>query len=253
MSPITIAIHRDPVVTLLSRPQFVAPSHPVMQHHGDSTDAERLAEFAGRVGANSLQNPAARSTREYLTTFVQRADHDAFAHAHFSFLLEGVSRSLVTDLILQHAHFAYSLRSARFIGDEGTGFVLPPALIGEAAQETAWTAHVSGAHARYLELIDSLMSRYSWVNDKVQRRTLARDAARSVLPTSLESKFVMTGSAPNWRALVEQHAAEGGELEARRLAIALLRAMHVECPSLFADIEIYSATDRREAARVRRS
>ena len=33
---------------------------------GDSTDGERLAEFAGRLCYMSQKNPANRSTRDYL-------------------------------------------------------------------------------------------------------------------------------------------------------------------------------------------
>ena len=37
-----------PVVSVLARPTFVEPSHLPVQWMGESTDGERLAEFAGR-------------------------------------------------------------------------------------------------------------------------------------------------------------------------------------------------------------
>ena len=38
------------------------------------------------------------------------------------------------------------------------------------------------------------MTRYEWVEDKVHRRKMAREAARSVLPNATEVKIVVSGS-----------------------------------------------------------
>ena len=55
-----------PVVSVLARPTFVEPSHLPVQWMGESTDGERLAEFAGRLCYMSQKNPAQRTTRDYL-------------------------------------------------------------------------------------------------------------------------------------------------------------------------------------------
>ena len=59
-------ILRAPRVTLLARPQVLEPSHLPVQWQGDSTDGERLAEYAGRLCYMSQHNPAGRTTAEYL-------------------------------------------------------------------------------------------------------------------------------------------------------------------------------------------
>ena len=94
------------------------------------------------------------------------------------------------------------------------------------------------------------MARYDWVSDKVHRRKMAREAARSVLPNATEVKIVMSGNARAWRTMLELRCSEGAELEIRRLAVAILRVMQREAPALFSDFEIYVADDRQEAARV---
>jgi len=38
------------------------------------------------------------------------------------------------------------------------------------------------AQAAYVAAVEHLMARYAWVDDKIHRRKLAREAARSVLP-----------------------------------------------------------------------
>ncbi len=40
---------RAPRITLLARPQFLEPAHLTVDWKGESTDGERLAEFAGRL------------------------------------------------------------------------------------------------------------------------------------------------------------------------------------------------------------
>jgi thymidylate synthase (FAD) len=94
------------------------------------------------------------------------------------------------------------------------------------------------------------MQRYEWVTDKVHRRKLAREAARSVLPNATEVKIVVSGNARAWRTMLELRCGEGAELEIRRMAVAVLRLLQREAPGFFSDFEIYQAEDRREAARI---
>jgi thymidylate synthase (FAD) len=79
---------------------------------------------------------------------------------------------------------------------------------------------------------------------------MAREAARGVLPNSTETKIVVTGNARAWRTMLELRSSEGAEQEIRRLAIMTLRLLQSEAPGFFSDFEIYTADDRREAARV---
>jgi len=78
---------------------------------------------------------------------------------------------------------------------------------------------------------------------------MAREAARGVLPNSTETKIVVTANARAWRTILELRAGEGADLEIRRLAVTILRVFQSEAPGFFSDFEIYTAEDRREAAR----
>ncbi|MDQ3515930.1 MAG: FAD-dependent thymidylate synthase, partial [Gemmatimonadota bacterium] len=118
------------------------------------------------------------------------------------------------------------------------------------ALEKAWKSQMETAQKVYVELVDQLMERYSWVADKVHRRKMAREAARGVLPNSTETKIVMTGNARAWRTMLELRSSEGAEMEIRRFAVAALRLMQAEAPGFFSDFEVYTADDRREAARI---
>jgi thymidylate synthase (FAD) len=243
-------LYYEPKVTLLARPQFVAPEHLPVNWIGESTDGERLAEFAGRLCYMSQRNPASRATREYLENIKRQGHGSVLEHACYSALLEGVSRSLTHELVRHRAGWAYSQLSQRYVDESEANFVVPPAIIGDEKLESAWREQIDAAQRCYVGLVDQLMTRYAWVADKVHRRKMAREAARGVLPNSTETKIVITGNARAWRTMLELRSSEGAELEIRRLAVALLRLMQAEAPGFFSDFEIYCGDDKREAARL---
>ena len=242
--------YTEPVLTLLSRPHFTAPDHLPVSWIGESTDGERLAEFAGRLCYMSQHNPAKRETREYLENIKKQGHGSVLEHANYSLLLEGVSRSLTHELVRHRAGFAYSQLSQRYVDESEASFVVPPAVAGDEALEGAWRGQIESAQSTYVALVAQLMERYGWATDKIHRRKMAREAARGVLPNSTETKIVVTGNARAWRTMLELRSSEGAELEIRRLAVAVLRVLQAEAPAFFSDFEIYQAEDRREAARI---
>ena len=248
--PAVQRFYYEPKVTVLSRPAFTTPEHLPVQWQGDSTDGERLAEFAGRLCYMSQHNPANRSTRDYLENIKKQGHGSVLEHANYSLLLEGVSRSLTHELVRHRAGFAYSQLSQRYVDESDACFVVPPAIAGDELLEGAWRMQIESAQAAYVALVAQLMERYGWVADKVHRRKMAREAARGVLPNSTETKIVVTGNARAWRTMLELRSSEGAELEIRRLAVQVLRVLQVEAPGFFSDFEIYDAADRREAARI---
>ena len=240
----------EPRVTVVSRPTFAEPGHLPVHWLGESTDGEKLAEFAGRLCYMSQKNPASRSTREYLENIKKQGHGSVLEHANYSLLLEGVSRSLTHELVRHRAGFAYSQLSQRYVDESEANFVMPPAIIGDDALERSWTDQVEAAQKSYVSLVEQLMTRYAWVGDKIHRRKMAREAARGVLPNSTETKVIVTANARAWRTMLELRSSEGAEFEIRRCAIMMLRTLSTEAPAFFSDFEIYAAGDRAEAARI---
>jgi thymidylate synthase (FAD) len=243
-------IYLEPRLSVLARPAFAEPSHLPVNWLGESTDGERLAEFAGRLCYMSQRNPANRTTREYLENIKRQGHGSVLEHANYSVLIEGVSRSLTHELVRHRAGWAYSQLSQRYVDESVADFVMPPAIIGDESLETAWRTQVESAQKSYVSLVDELMQRYAWVADKVHRRKMAREAARAVLPNATETKIVVTANARAWRTMLELRSSEGAELEIRRMAVAALRLLQREAPGFFSDFEMYTGEDRREAARI---
>ncbi len=121
---------------------------------------------------------------------------------------------------------------------------------GSVLEHAVYVLLIEGISRSYVRSVEGLMQRYEWVTDKVHRRKMAREAARSVLPNATEVKIVVSGNARAWRTMLELRCGEGAELEIRRMAIAVLRVLQQEAGALFSDFEIYVADDRQEAARV---
>ena len=242
--------YSEPKITVLARPVFTEPAHLPVNWLGESTDGERLAEFAGRLCYMSQRNPANRNTRDYLENIKKQGHGSVLEHANYSLLVEGVSRSLTHELVRHRAGFAYSQLSQRYVDESQAAFVIPPAMLGDEALVAAWKQQVEGAQQSYIALVDSLMERYKWVDDKIHRRKMAREAARGVLPNSTETKIVVTGNVRAWRTMLELRSGEGAEFEIRRMAIAVLHVLQQEAPSFFSDFEVYVAADRAESARI---
>ncbi len=241
-------ILREPRVTLIARPQFLEPAHLPVSWKGESTDGERLAEFAGPLCYMSQHNPAGRTTAEYLRNILRQGHGSVFEHSH-------LRRADRGDLPLaaamswcgtERGGATPSSPSATWTRSHAA-FVMPPAIIGDPRLEAEWTAQVEAAQAAYVAAVERLMARYAMgAEDQVHRRKMAREAARSVLPNATEVKIVASANVRAWRTMLELRLGEGAELEIRRMAVACLRLLQQEAPALFDDFEIYA---RRTGAR----
>ena len=135
--------------------------------------------------------PAGRSTAEYLRNILRQGHGSVFEHSTYVMLIEGISRSCSHELVRHRAGWGFSQLSQRYVDESQAAFVMPPAIMGDPALEAEWTKQVETAQSAYVEAVEGLMARYSWVEDKVHRRKMAREAARGVLPNSTETKIVV--------------------------------------------------------------
>ncbi len=248
MGPMEII--RAPTVTLIAKPQFVEPAHLPVEWIGESTDGERLAEFAGRLCYMSQHNPASRSTTTYLENIKKQGHGSVLEHSVYVLLIEGISRSCTHELVRHRAGFGYSQLSQRYVDESQAAFVVPPAILGDVRLEAEWLDQVSEAQRAYVAAVTALMTKFESITSKMHRRKVAREAARSVLPNATETKIVTSGNTRAWRTMLELRTSEAAELEIRRMAVACLRTLQTEAPLLFSDFTVYEAEDGREAARV---
>lgn len=240
MSGLTVIF--SPKVTLIGKPLFVSPSHMPVNFIGESSDADKIVEFGGRLCYMSQHNPAKRNTKEYITNILEQKHGSVLEHAVFVLLIEGISRSCSHELVRHRAGFSYSQLSQRYVDESDCAFVVPPAIIGDDVLINAWIRDVRDAKNKYIENVEKLLQKYSGEQDKVLKRKIAREAARSVLPNATETKIVMTGNARAWRTMLELRCGPHAEKEIRRLGLEILRVLQTESQALFGDFSINGDT-----------
>jgi thymidylate synthase (FAD) len=240
-------IFREPKITLLARQSWLGAPH-IHWQSDSKVPAETSTEFAGRLcylsfgpeagieGGHKLI--AGRTTnQEYLANILKVRHGSVIEHAVWTFLFEGVSRALTHELV-RHRHLSYSQLSQRYVDESEVGFVLPPEIREGTEAFAAWQASCERSLAEYRRLLGLIEQQVKDEPSATLRRKRARQTARSLLPNAVETKIVVTGNARAWRHFVELRGSPTAESEIRVLAIAVLRLLQQEAPSLFGDYRL---------------
>ena len=246
-------IIREPRVTLLARQEFIYPEHIRWESDSD-VPGEVVAEFAGRLcylsfgedagmegGHKTIQGRT--SNESYIANILQVKHGSVLEHAVWTLLLEGVSRSLTHELIRHRAGFGFSQLSQRYVDESEIGFVLPPEIREGTRAYEIWTESCEQSLEGYRALLDELAEQVGESGPATMRKKRARQAARSLLPNSAETKIVVTGNARAWRHFMESRGSGSADMEIRRLSGYVLRMLHDEARHIFGDMHLVPNAD----------
>lgn len=111
-----------------------------------------------------------------------------------------------------------------------------------------WMAAAEKALEDYSFLSDYLSTpeKFPEITNRTDRRKAAREAARSVLPNSSETKVFFTANGRALRNFLELRGSRHADAEIRRLAIRLLIELQGESLNLFEDLRIVNTEDGRQ-------
>ncbi len=210
--------------------------------------AEALAEMAGRLCYLSY-GKGRKTNREFLDHLIEVGHGSVLEHAVWSFVITGVSRSLTHELVRHRAGWAYSQLSQRYVNESESPYVEPGVVADDPALHAVWVAAVNQARGAYDRLVEGLERHYAGEPDTTQRRKLARQAARSVLPNATETRIFVTANARALRHFIEMRGSAAADVEIRTVALQLLELMRRESPALFSDYERVPLPDGGEAVR----
>jgi len=210
--------------------------------------AEMLAEAAGRLCYLSY-GKGRKDNRQYLDNIIESKHGSVLEHAIWNFIIAGVSRSFTHELVRHRAGFGYSQLSQRYVDESTANFIEPDVIAEDEHLHARWLRAIKAAHEAYVELVESLAARYKDVPDRTQRRKLARQAARSVLPNATETMIFVTANGRALRHFIEMRASEWADVEIRKVAVQILRIMQKEAPSMFGDYQVVQLPDGTEVAR----
>lgn len=230
-------VYYAPRVTVLSTPTFAVPEHLPVQYEDPGTPIEQLSEYAGRICYMSQANPANRTTAQYLTHILESGHGSVLEHGMFSYLLEGVSRSLTHELIRHRVGTAISQLSQRFVDESDTAFVCPPEIAKDDRIASRWLSSCERALEDYRALCANLNEAQSTQDlPKTLRRKRIREAARGVLPNCVETKLVWSCNLRELRHILLLRGSIHADLEFQALAKTLLAVTHPLAPGALADL-----------------
>lgn len=236
-------VYTVPKVTVLSVPSFTNPDHLPVTFAGTSQPIEQLSEYAGRICYMSQTNPANRTTAEYLQHILELGHGSVLEHGQFSYLLEGVSRSLTHELIRHRVGTSVSQLSQRFVDESDTAFVCPPEIAKHEKLYGKWLATCDAALQQYTALCATLTEALQASDlPATLRRKRVREAARSVLPNCVETKLVWSCNLRELRHILLLRGSIHADLEFQVLARTLLAVTHPRASHALADLSWSEST-----------
>lgn len=208
----------------------------------DADDADLVAEIAGRLCYDSFHLPSEKtsSNQGYLANIIHQRHFSVMEHASATFLVEGVSRSLLMEL-RTHRHASFSARSTRYVDESQAPFVVPPAL--QAYMDAQADPH-DGMGITVGEELASIMEHavnlyatiFEYLISEGATRKEAREAAREVLPGMTTTEFVVTANHHAWRDILSKRLAPGAAKEIRALSEEILRQLKYLAPNIYQDM-----------------
>lgn len=189
---------------------------------------QALIEFAGRLCYESfdLPNEKTRENGAYIQNIVSLGHESVLEHVSVTFYVEGVSRNLSHELI-RHRHLSFSELSQRFVDMSEANMVLPAAYGGATVPVEQYS---EDALTEYNLMVKELQG-------EGKTRKQAREAARYILPSSMETKFVVTGNLRAWRDVLKKRDSEHADAEMQVFAKEIKRQLTEQYPDVFKDLE----------------
>lgn len=193
-------------------------------------DMLRWIEYCARVSHASEEAMSDTSWEKFLTAVVLgHADWSVTEHS--SVTVEIFCDRGITHEIVRHRHFAYTQSSTRFINyakQQVAKYIRPkfaewaPSCIDPELANKYWEQAMEAAEGFYQHLLGL---------------KVPPQLARSVFPTALGAKIVMTGNLRAWRYFFLARTSSETHPQCRELTIPLLKEFQDKIPLLFADIE----------------
>lgn len=202
--------------------------------HAGVTDADELTELAGRTRDQSWERPDAESNEDYLAQVLDEGGLALFDHVSVTFYIEDVTLALVA-VLAQFSGIAVTAVSHP-TADLTRLRPIVPALIDEL-EGIDWPtadAIIAEHHFYSMESYERLEKIFIDQGFPPQH---AREVARAVLPTCIDSPALVTGSLRAWRLVVSDLGQPTSSLEEQEFASLVLDALRDVAPHGVCDLD----------------
>lgn len=192
-------------------------------------EPEKTCALAARmcyshIGADDLKGKVFSADQAaFLRGILSMGHLSVLEHASFTFVIEGVSRTLLAQLT-RHRLASFSVQSQRYVSlAQGFSYVIPPriAALGSDAKR---------------EFEDQMAQMHEWYiawQEKLGNGESANEDARFVLPAACETRLTLTMNARELLHFFSLRCCERAQWEIRALAVEMLKLCKREAPVLF--------------------
>ena len=194
----------------------------LVRHTADGEALTALAAklcYAGGDLASLQERIQKNDQRAFIRKVLKMGHESVMEHISFTFLVEGVSRTLLAQLT-RHRIASFSVQSQRYVGyEKGFGYVVPPsveALGDEAVRE-------------YGAQMDQMLT---WYQGWQQKLGLNEDA-RFVLPNACETRLLMTMNVRELKHFLQLRMCRRAQWEIREMAETIFALCYEQTPELF--------------------
>ncbi len=240
----------NPEIFVISRPKFEENYEEISKFiHNfwvidpNSTDAERIIEFSGRLCYMSFgEKQSPKSNREYIRNLIKKGHESVLEHANWTFVLKGVTRAFTHQLVRHRVGFSFSQLSQQYHDESGATFLIPTDLKKHPALANIWRKSIEQSLSSYKEILEELTSADPGFTPRDGEKTRRiRTAARSLLPNATGTVISVTANARALRHFLTVRGAIEGDEEMRLVSTEILKKIGPDAPSVFEDFraEIY--------------
>lgn len=210
---------------------------------GDATDAEKIIEFSGRLCYLSFDpNPRTRvPTREYVRKLISHGHESVLEHAHWTFVLDGVTRGFSHQIVRHRVGFSFSQLSQQY-HDESEAEILEPAGLDEMPELLEAWREMEGKVRKFYELAAKNSGAVTFLEAREKSRYV-RTFARSVLPNATRTMLSVTANARALRHFLTIRGSIEGDIEMRQVSQLIFDLLSIQAPEVVADFKQVSLRD----------
>ncbi len=205
----------------------------------NTPNPEKLVAAAAKLCYSSsniddlLENLNDEKVNFFIEMLMSLGHESPLEHINFTFAIEDVSRSLLTQLT-RHRIASYSVQSQRYVKIEKSEFVIPPAIKNNSEALTEFLNIMEKCKESYDKLTKILKSEYDKenINDKKHEKASIEDA-RYVLPNAWCTKIICTFNARSLLNFFNHRCCNRAQWEIRNLSVEMLKEVKKVAPNVF--------------------
>ncbi|HEX9907084.1 MAG TPA: FAD-dependent thymidylate synthase [Thermoplasmata archaeon] len=172
--------------------------------------------YSERGASELFETTTDEKARKMIKKVVGMGHLSVVEHAHFTFSVEGVSRSLTHQLV-RHRIASYSQQSQRYVSMDKAEYVLPPSVSRNAETLRLYSKAMDGAWKTYREL----------------SKMVPKEDARYILPNACHTNITITMNARELWHFFNLRCCRRAQWEIRMMAWKMLAEVKKVAPILF--------------------